>query len=108
MYNYLKSKIYFDRQVKYYINGFLFSIFLTIIPFFIARNHFFSYSVNQLIIIFCSFIQIIIHFIYFLHLNNIQKNYWYLISLLFIIIIMFIVVFGSIWIMFNLDHHLML
>ncbi|QIQ41469.1 MAG: cytochrome o ubiquinol oxidase subunit IV [Buchnera aphidicola (Aphis urticata)] len=108
MSKYFKLKLYFNKKVQSYIFGFLFAILLTIIPFFIAKNHFFSYKISQLIIVFCAFLQIMIHFIYFLHLNNISKNHWYLISLLFILIIIFIVVFGSIWIMFNLNHHVMI
>ncbi|QCI16693.1 cytochrome o ubiquinol oxidase subunit IV [Buchnera aphidicola (Aphis craccivora)] len=108
MRKYFKLKLYFNKEVQSYIYGFLFSTLLTIIPFFIAKNQFFSNSINRLIILFCAFVQIIVHFIYFLHLNSSQKNYWYLISLLFILIIIFIVVFGSIWIMFNLNHHLMM
>ncbi|QFQ32624.1 cytochrome o ubiquinol oxidase subunit IV [Buchnera aphidicola (Aphis fabae)] len=108
MFKYFKLKLYFNEKVQSYIYGFLLSILLTIIPFLIVKNQFFSHSISRLIMLLCAFFQIVVHFIYFLHLNNIQKNYWYLTSLLFILIIMFIVVFGSIWIMFNLNHHVMM
>ncbi len=107
MRKYFDLKCYFNEKVQSYIFGFLLSIFLTIIPFFIEKNHIFSYEINRLIILLCAFFQIIVHFVYFLHLNNTSKNYWYLISLLFVLIIMFIVISGSIWIMFNLQHHTM-
>ncbi|QCI17271.1 cytochrome o ubiquinol oxidase subunit IV [Buchnera aphidicola (Aphis helianthi)] len=103
-----KLKFCFNHKVQSYIYGFLFSMLLTIIPFLIVINQYFSDSISRLIVVFCALLQIIIHFIYFLHLNSIQKNYWYLASLLFVLIIMFIVVFGSIWIMFNLNHHVMI
>lgn len=108
MFKFFKFRLYFNKKVQSYINGFLFSILLTIIPFFIVKNQFFSYLMTRLIILFCAILQIIIHFIYFLHLNSIQKSYWYFASLLFILIIIFIVVFGSIWIMINLNHHIMI
>ncbi|QCI18987.1 cytochrome o ubiquinol oxidase subunit IV [Buchnera aphidicola (Aphis nerii)] len=103
-----KLNVCFNKQIQSYIYTFLFSILLTIIPFFIIKNQYFSNTLNRLIIILCSCIQIIIHFIYFLHLNSVKKHYWYLTSLLFIIIIIFIVIFGSIWIMLNLNHHIMM
>ncbi|ALD15396.1 cytochrome O ubiquinol oxidase [Buchnera aphidicola (Aphis glycines)] len=107
MSQFFQKKHCFDEKVKSYIFGFLLSVLFTIIPFFIEKNHVFSYKISRFIILFCAFFQIIIHFIYFLHLNNISKNNWYLMSLLFVFIIVFIVISGSVWIMFNLQHHAM-
>ncbi|WP_343154140.1 cytochrome o ubiquinol oxidase subunit IV [Buchnera aphidicola] len=101
-------KFYLDKKVQSYIYSFLLSILLTIVPFFISKNNFLPHLTNKLIILLCAFIQIVIHFVYFLHLNSMKKKNWYLTSLLFILIIIFIVIFGSIWIMFNLKHHVMM
>ena len=103
-----KIKIFFKKEIKSYIVGFLLSVFLTIIPFLCALNHFFSRKVNFLIILISALSQIIVHFIFFLHLSFSKKNSWNIISLLFVLIIIFIVIFGSIWIMYNLNHHFML
>ncbi|CAL4325338.1 Cytochrome bo(3) ubiquinol oxidase subunit 4 [Buchnera aphidicola (Protaphis terricola)] len=108
MHKYFKLKCNLNKKVKYYVCGFFLSILLTIIPFIITKNGYFSYFIHRFTIIFCAIFQIIVHFICFLHLNNIKKNFWYLISLLFVLVIIFIVVFGSIWIMFNLNHHVLI
>ncbi|WP_295164187.1 cytochrome o ubiquinol oxidase subunit IV [uncultured Buchnera sp.] len=107
MNKYEKIKNNFNKEIKSYIVGFLFSLFLTIIPFFCTLNHLFSRKVNFFIILLCAFSQIIVHFMFFLHLSFSKKNSWNIISLLFVLIIIFIIVFGSLWIMYNLNHHLM-
>lgn len=102
-----KIKNNFNKEIKSYIVGFLFSLFLTIIPFFCTLNHLFSRKVNFFVILLCAFSQIIVHFVFFLHLSFSKKNSWNITSLLFVLIIIFIIVFGSVWIMYNLNHHLM-
>ncbi|AYN24617.1 cytochrome o ubiquinol oxidase subunit IV [Buchnera aphidicola] len=102
-----KIKNNFNKEKNSYIVGFLLSLCLTIIPFFCTLNHLFSREINFFIILLCALSQIIIHFVFFLHLSFSKKNSWNIISLLFVLIIVFIVVFGSIWIMYNLNHHLM-
>ncbi len=47
--------------------------------------------------------QAVLQLIFFLHLGLQRKNEWYLLSFLFTILIIFIVVTGSIWIMQNIS-----
>lgn len=101
-----KIKNFFNKEVKSYIIGFFISIFLTIIPFLFSLNNFFSSRFNFFIITLCAIIQIVVHFVYFLHLTFSKKNLWNTISLLFVLIVILIIVFGSIWIMYNLNHHI--
>lgn len=100
-------KLNMNQEVKSYFLGFLFSVVLTAVPFLLAIQKFFCSEINYIIFLLCAVSQIVIHFIYFLHLNFSVEARWNLITLLFVIIIIFIVVFGSIWIMFNLNHHTM-
>ncbi|ACL30263.1 cytochrome o ubiquinol oxidase subunit IV [Buchnera aphidicola] len=96
-----------NKEIKSYLLGFLFSSLLTTLPFLLAIEKFFCSEVNYIIFLLCAISQIIIHFVYFLHLSFDPEERWNLITLLFVIIIIFIVVFGSIWIMFNLNHNTM-
>ncbi|CAL4325395.1 cytochrome o ubiquinol oxidase subunit IV [Buchnera aphidicola] len=102
-----KSKNIFNKEIKFYIIGFLLSVLFTILPFICTLNHFFSKTVLFFIILLCALTQIVVHFVYFLHLNFSKKNTWNIISLFFILIIICIIIFGSIWIMYNLNHHIM-
>lgn len=97
------------RTYKSYLLGFVLSIILTIIPFYMIEY----YSVINkllllLIIVSCAVIQIYIHLILFLHLNNIFHQMWNFISLIFTIFIIFILILGSTWIMTHLHHNLMI
>ncbi|QIQ42033.1 MAG: cytochrome o ubiquinol oxidase subunit IV [Buchnera aphidicola (Microlophium carnosum)] len=105
MRNVIESNI--NKEIKSYFVGFIFSTILTIVPFILAMQKIFCSNINYIIFLLCAISQIVIHFVYFLHLNFSAEARWNLITLLFVIIIIFIVVFGSIWIMFNLNHHIM-
>lgn len=104
----IKCSINFDKEIKSYFFGFLFSIILTVIPFLLVIKKFFSFDISYLSIILCSIIQIVVHFVYFLHLDFSKEQRWSIMTLLFVMIIIFIVVFGSIWIMRNLNHHMVM
>ncbi|WP_422667362.1 cytochrome o ubiquinol oxidase subunit IV [Buchnera aphidicola] len=106
MSNNSNNLLYYKK--KSYILGFLFSIILTLIPFYFSIEKIFSSKTNHIIIIFCAITQILIHFIYFLDLNFSIEKRWNIVSLLFIMIIIFIILFGSIWIMNNLNNNMMM
>ncbi|QCI21749.1 cytochrome o ubiquinol oxidase subunit IV [Buchnera aphidicola (Hyadaphis tataricae)] len=99
-------KLHMNKEIKSYLFGFLFSIILTCLSFLVVIEKIFSHEMNYFIVLFLAVIQIIIHFLYFLHLNFSAEGKWKVVTLLFIMIIIFIVFFGSIWIMSNLNHHL--
>ncbi|AHG59928.1 cytochrome o ubiquinol oxidase subunit IV [Buchnera aphidicola] len=107
MYNRIQLNI--DKEIKSYFLGFLFSVVLTVLPFLLVMQKIFSSDLNYIIILICAISQIVVHFLFFLHLNfSTIEGQWNIVALLFVIIIIFIVVFGSIWIMFNLNHHMLL
>lgn len=87
--------------------GFILSLILTCIPFYCIQYQFFEKKTLLFITIFCAVIQIYIHLIYFLHLGHMPDVKWNIISLIFTIFIIFILVFGSIWIMTHLHYNLM-
>ncbi|QCI23978.1 cytochrome o ubiquinol oxidase subunit IV [Buchnera aphidicola (Macrosiphoniella sanborni)] len=104
MFNIIKLNI--NEETKSYFLGFLLSLCLTLIPFILAIKKFFSHEINYIIFLICAICQIFVHFVYFLHLNFSEEKKWHLITLFFVIIIIFIVIFGSIWIMHHLNHHI--
>lgn len=94
---------------KSYFLGFILSVILTIIPFYIIGYcDLINKSVLLLIIISCAIIQIYVHLILFLHLNNISNQIWNIISLVFTIFVVFVLILGSIWIMEHLHHNLII
>lgn len=52
-------------------------------------------------------VQALIQFIFFLHLGMESKPHWSTITFLFTLLIVFLVIGGSLWIMHNLDYNVM-
>lgn len=96
----------FIKEVNSYFLGLFFSIILTIIPFFLVFEHVCRLYITLCVVTLCALIQFLVHLKYFLHLNYTAENYWNYIFLIFTILIIFIIVSGSIWIMYNLNHHI--
>ncbi|CAL4043178.1 Cytochrome bo(3) ubiquinol oxidase subunit 4 [Buchnera aphidicola (Phyllaphis fagi)] len=97
-----------NKEIKFYIIGFFISFILTIIPFIlvIKKKYFYSKNFLLIVLVLSACLQILVHLKYFLHLNFSKKNYWNLIFLIFSIIVIFIIILGSVWIMWNLHHNL--
>ncbi len=94
-------------SVKSYLTGFFLSIVLTLIPFILVMDGSASYDIILSTVVALAILQIIVHFIYFLHMNGSSEERWNLISLIFSILLIVIVVGGSLWIMHHLDVNMM-
>ena len=90
---------------KPYIWGFIGSIFLTLIAFYFAEKDYFSDWVLIAIISTLAIGQLFIQLVLFLHLGKEPKPHWNTNAFLFMVSVVVIIVFGSIWIMRNLDYH---
>ncbi len=92
-----------------YSVGFLLSLFITIDAYLLVSHQ------DQLIhggltvatIITLAIAQLFVQLICFLHLGRGSKPRWNLIAFCFAALVVLIVVFGSIWIMSNLNYHAM-
>jgi cytochrome o ubiquinol oxidase operon protein cyoD len=90
---------------KQYITGFVLAIVLTIIPFALVIDHVMT---DVLVVIaVCAAIQMVVHVVYFLHLNRSQEQQWNRMALIYVLIMIFIVIGGSLWIMYSLDSRMM-
>ncbi|NIH41180.1 MAG: cytochrome o ubiquinol oxidase subunit IV [Buchnera aphidicola (Periphyllus aceris)] len=97
--SFLKTTIFF------YIMIFFLSLVLSFFPFFIVSYHIFSKNILYFLIIICCFFQILLHILFYLHLNDLNKNSWNFFSIIFTFTIITIIFSGSVWIMRNLNHH---
>ncbi|WP_387464497.1 cytochrome o ubiquinol oxidase subunit IV [Photorhabdus sp. RM323S] len=94
-------------SLKSYIIGFFLSVILTVIPFWIVMDGSASHTTILTTVVGLAVVQILVHFIYFLHMNTSSEERWNLVALLFTILIIGIVVVGSLWIMYNLNINMM-
>lgn len=93
---------------KSYIIGFILSIILTLIPYWLVVNHWSpKREVTIIAIMVFAVLQLLIQLVFFLHLGSESKPRWNLMAFLFTILVVAILVVGSIWIMYNLDYNMM-
>lgn len=92
---------------KSYLIGFLLSILLTLIAYFMVVEHVFTNRVLMYTIVGLGVIQMLIQLFFFLHLGQEPKPYWNGQLFLFMLTILVILVIGSIWIMHNLSYNVM-
>jgi len=93
---------------KSYMTGFVLSVILTAIPFWLVMNKVIDKS-STLSIVLLAFaaVQVIVHMVYFLHMNTRSQGGWTMLALVFTIMLLVITLSGSLWVMFHLDHNMM-
>lgn len=94
-------------SLKSYIIGFIGSILLTIIPFYLAMTNKVNSHILIGTIIITAILQLLIQLICFLHLNHESHPRWNLTAFIFTMAIVVFIVAASIWIMWNLDYNMM-
>lgn len=92
---------------KGYMIGLVLSIILTVIPFILVMTEMLSPRGLIISVVLFALVQLVVHFIYFLHMDKHAEEVWNLIALAFALLIIFIVVGGSLWIMYNLNINMM-
>ncbi len=93
---------------KSYITGFVLSVILTAIPFAIVMTGGFeSRAVTAVIVIAFAVAQILVHMVYFLHMNSRSDEGWTMMSMIFTVVVVVIMLAGSLWVMYHLNTNMM-
>ena len=93
---------------KDYIIGFLLSVLLTAIPFaLVMTNAFADTRITAGVVTVCAVVQIVVHMIYFLHMNTKSENGWTLMALIFTVVLVGITIAGSLWVMYHMNVNMM-
>jgi len=90
-----------------YIVGFLLSVALTSVPFWLVMTGTLSTAATLGTISVLAVIQIIVHVRFFLHIDTRGEGGWTLISFIFTAIIVVITIGGSIWAMYQMNTNMM-
>jgi cytochrome o ubiquinol oxidase operon protein cyoD len=91
-----------------YLTGFVLSVFLTAIPFWLVMGKVFDKSSTTAVaILLIGAVQIVVHMIYFLHMNAKSEGGWNMLSLMFTLTLVVITLTGSLWVMFHLNSNMM-
>ena len=93
---------------KDYLTGFVLAVILTVIPFWLVSHGGTgsSASTAALILAFAA-AQIVVHMVYFLHMNTHSQGGWNMLSFVFTVLLVVITLSGSIWVMYHLNHNMM-
>lgn len=95
-------------SLRGYVTGFLLSVVLTAIPFWLVMNDVLGNStLTAIVIMIFAAVQIVVHMVYFLHMNSRSEGGWNMLGLIFTIIIVVIVLSGSLWVMYHLNTNMM-
>ena len=95
-------------SLKGYLIGFLLSIILTAIPFALVMGGVFdSKLLTAVVVMGLGAVQIVVHMVFFLHMNLRSEGGWTLMALIFTLIIVGIALAGSLWVMHHLNANMM-
>ena len=96
-----------NSLLRSYVAGFLLSIILTFVAYIFVANHILEGALLIAVIIGLAIIQLFVQLFFFLHLGKESKPRWNLLMFSFALGVVLIIVFGSLWIMKNLDYNMM-
>jgi len=94
-------------SMKDYTIGFILSVILTAIPFWLVMTHQLPPGTTKYVILAFAAVQVVVHMIYFLHMNSKSEGGWNMMALLLTIILLVIVMTGSIWVMMHMNANMM-
>lgn len=95
------------KTLKAYLMGLGLSIIFTLISFGIVEDHSLSNRTIFTILTFSAIAQFIAQVVYFLRMNVSPEGRWNSMSFIFALVIVAVLVFGSLWIMVNLNYNMM-
>ena len=91
-----------------YITGFVLSVILTAIPFWLVMGNVIEDKVvTGVVILALAVVQIVVHMIYFLHMNAHSEGGWTMMALIFTVVLVVIALAGSLWVMYHLNTNMM-
>ena len=94
--------------LKGYATGFILSVILTAIPFWLVMGKAFNNSsTTALVILGFAAVQIVVHMVYFLHMNAKTDEGWTAVALIFTLVLVVITLAGSLWVMHHLNVNMM-
>ena len=96
-------------SLKGYLIGFVLSVVLTAIPFWLVMTRRARQATRRRRSSIMAFavVQIVVHMIYFLHMNARSEGGWTMMALIFTLVMVVIALIGSLWVMYHLNTNMM-
>ena len=93
--------------LKDYTIGFTLAVILTVIPFWLVMGNVLEPGTTRFVIMGFAAVQLVVHMVYFLHMNSKSEGGWNMLALIFTVIIVVITLAGSLWVMYHMNHNMM-
>jgi len=95
-------------SLKSYLVGFALSVVLTAIPFWLVMTGAIdNKQATAIVIMAFAAVQIVVHMVFFLHMNTTSEGGWSILALIFTVVLVVIVLTGSLWVMYHLNVNMM-
>jgi len=95
-------------NLRDYLIGFVLSVFLTAIPFWLVIGEVFADKrITTAIIVVFAIAQMLVHIVYFLHLDTRSQAGWNMLAAIFTIVLVVIAISGSLWVMYHMNANMM-
>lgn len=95
-------------SLRSYLIGFGLSVILTAIPFWLVMTGALdSKQATAFAIMALAVIQIVVHMVFFLHMNVRSESGWTMMALIFTLVLVVITLTGSLWVMYHLNTNMM-
>jgi cytochrome o ubiquinol oxidase operon protein cyoD len=97
-----------ESTFKGYAIGFILSVILTAIPFWLIMGNVIEKSSTAAFVVLAfAAVQVIVHMIFFLHMNSKVEGGWSMLALIFTVVVVVIMLAGSIWVMYHMNTNMM-
>jgi cytochrome o ubiquinol oxidase operon protein cyoD len=93
--------------IQGYVIGLLLATLLTIVSFYVAKSHQFWQPSIPIALVVLAIAQMGVHLVFFIHITTAPDNTNNILALAFGVLIVALIIVGSLWIMYNLNHNLM-
>lgn len=91
-----------------YIKGFILAVILTVIPFWLVMGDvILDRATAAMVLGLFAVVQVIVHMVYFLHMNGKIQGGWTMMSTIFAIVFVMITIAGTLWVMFHMNANMM-
>jgi cytochrome o ubiquinol oxidase operon protein cyoD len=97
----------YHATLKGYATGFVLSVILTAIPFWLVMAKVLPPGATKAVVLAFAAVQVLVHMVYFLHLNAKVEGGWTMLSTIFTIIVVVIMLAGSVWVMLHMNANMM-
>ncbi|MDQ0468604.1 cytochrome o ubiquinol oxidase subunit IV [Labrys wisconsinensis] len=95
-------------SLKGYLTGFGLSVVLTAVPFWLVMSGILgSNEATALAVMALAVVQIVVHMVFFLHMDAKSEGGWTMMALIFTVVLVVIALAGSLWVMYHMTHNMM-